>query len=46
IVGTLIEVGLSKREPYEILQILEKKQRIFAGKVAEAKGLYLTKINY
>ena len=46
IVGTLIEVGLSKRESYEILQILEKKQRIFAGKVAEAKGLYLTKINY
>ncbi len=46
IVGTLIEVGLSKREPYEILQILEKKQRVFAGKAAEAKGLYLTKINY
>ena len=46
IVGTLIEVGLSKREPYEISQILEKKERAFAGKAVEARGLYLTKINY
>lgn len=46
IVGTLVEVGLGKRKPNDILQILESKQRKFAGKTAPAKGLYLTKVNY
>lgn len=46
IVGTLVEVGLGRREPDEILQILIKGERKFAGKAAPAEGLYLTKINY
>ena len=37
--GTLVEVGLGKRTPEEILEILEKKDRQAAGYLAPAEGL-------
>jgi tRNA pseudouridine38-40 synthase len=46
IVGTLVEIGLGKRKPNDILKILESKNRKFAGRTAPAKGLFLTKVNY
>ena len=44
--GTLLEVGIGKRTPEEILHILQKKDRRFAGKTAPAQGLYLMKVFY
>ncbi|MFU8793129.1 MAG: tRNA pseudouridine(38-40) synthase TruA [Acholeplasmataceae bacterium] len=44
--GTLIEIGQGKKEPQIILDILETKNRKLAGKTAEARGLFLVKINY
>ena len=44
--GTLLEVGTGKRKPEEIVDILDKKDRRFAGKTAPAQGLYLWKVFY
>ncbi len=46
IVGTLLEVGLSKIEPVEIKRILESKDRDKAGETIDAKGLFLTEVHY
>jgi tRNA pseudouridine38-40 synthase len=46
LVGTLLEVGAEKRQPADILGILEKKDRIYAGKTAPAQGLYLWRVIY
>lgn len=46
IVGTLVEVGLNKRKPEELKDIIEKKDRTFAGHTAPAEGLYLKEIYY
>jgi tRNA pseudouridine38-40 synthase len=46
IVGTLVEVGLGKRKPEEIKNILAAKNRRLAGKTAPAQGLCLVKICY
>nr|WP_299342008.1 tRNA pseudouridine(38-40) synthase TruA [Allomuricauda sp.] len=46
IVGTLLEVGLGKRNPEEINKIIESKSRSKAGVSVPAKGLYLTRILY
>jgi tRNA pseudouridine38-40 synthase len=46
ITGTLVEVGLHKREPQEVRKILESKDRRKAGKTAPAKGLCLEKVLY
>ena len=46
VVGTLIEVGLEKIEPQEIINIIVSKDRNKAGTSVPAHGLYLTKINY
>ena len=46
IVGTLIEVGKNKLKPEDVLQILEKKDRKFAGKTMPAKALILKKVEY
>jgi len=46
ITGTLLEVGSGKRAPEEVRDILEKKDRRFAGKTAPAHGLYLWKVFY
>jgi len=46
IVGTLHEIGHSKRNPEDILHILAAQQREAAGQTAPAKGLILHKVNY
>lgn len=46
IAGTLIQVGLGSKEPFQIKEILEKKDRTFAGPKAPAQGLTLEKIEY
>lgn len=44
--GTLIEVGLHKKEPEEMTEILESQERERAGFTAPAQGLYLKKVAY
>lgn len=44
--GTLIEIGQGKKDVSVISEILETKNRKLAGKTAEARGLFLVKINY
>lgn len=44
--GTLIEVGLHKKEPEEMTEILESQERERAGFTAPAQGLYLKKVEY
>lgn len=46
IVGTLIQVGSGYIQPHSIQEILEKKDRRFAGKTAPPEGLYLWKVYY
>jgi tRNA pseudouridine38-40 synthase len=45
-VGTLIEVGRRKREPGDLLRILEARDRAQAGPTAPASGLCLMKVEY
>lgn len=44
--GTLIEVGLGKRSPVSINEILEAEDRQTAGYTAPACGLFLTEVLY
>jgi pseudouridylate synthase I len=44
--GTLIEVGLGKRQAQEVSTILAAKNRTAAGHTAPACGLFLEKIHY
>lgn len=46
IVGTLIEIGLNKKNTDELHQIIQSKNRSLAGYSVPAEGLYLTQINY
>ncbi len=46
VVGTLIEVARGKLEKGALKEILEKKNRKFAGPTAPAKGLCLVKVKY
>lgn len=46
IAGTLIKVGLGYIPPTKIEEILEKKDRSYAGPKAPAQGLILEKIEY
>ena len=45
-VGTLIEVGKGKRQPDDLVDILEAKDRSAAGKSVLGCGLYLTQVVY
>ena len=45
-VGTLLEVAQGKIAPDAIEEIIEKRDRSFAGATAQACGLYLNKVNY
>jgi len=46
IVGTLLQVGLGKRDPDEIRTILQEKDRRLAGPTAQAQGLFLVRVWY
>ncbi|MBI5851569.1 MAG: tRNA pseudouridine(38-40) synthase TruA [Planctomycetes bacterium] len=46
IAGTLIEVGVGKREPAEVAAILASHDRRRAGQNAPAEGLYLQRVLY
>lgn len=46
LVGTMVDIGRSKREVLFIEEILNKKNRSEAGQTAPAKGLILEKIYY
>lgn len=46
IVGTLIEVGLGEIDAENIPSIIESKERIQTGRMAEAAGLYLVKVDF
>lgn len=46
IVGTLVEVGLGKRTPASLWDILAARDRSAAGKTAPAHGLYLVRVDY
>lgn len=46
IVGTLLEVALSKRTPSQIPQLLAQKKRPLVGAAAPAHGLFLVNVNY
>jgi tRNA pseudouridine38-40 synthase len=46
IVGTLIEVGLDEIDAENIPSIIESKERIQTGRMAEAAGLYLVKVDF
>ena len=45
-VGTLVEVGLGKRKPENITELLEKPDRSRAGPTAPAQGLYFVAAGY
>ena len=44
--GTLVEVGMKKIKPEEILTIIDSKDRKNAGKTLPPQGLYLVKVEY
>lgn len=46
IVGTLVEVGQEKINVKDFAQIIEKKDRSFAGASAPAQGLFLVDVQY
>ncbi len=46
ITGTLIEVGLGRREPGSVACAIEGKQRALSGHTAPPQGLYLAKVFY
>lgn len=46
IIGTLIEVGLNEMDAEKIPSILIAKERIQTGRMADACGLYLEKIDF
>lgn len=46
IAGTLVQVGVGEKEPEDILEILEKKERSAAGPTAPAHGLTMIGIEY
>jgi tRNA pseudouridine38-40 synthase len=46
IVGTLVEVGTSRRRPDDIAALLRRRDRSAAGKTAPAHGLCLTRVTY
>ena len=44
IVGTAVDLVQNERPPEDILEILEKRDRIFGGKTAPPYGLYLNRV--
>lgn len=46
IVGTLLEIGLGKRDINDLHRIIQSKNRSEAGTSAPAEGLFLTRVEY
>lgn len=46
LVGSMMEVGLGRKKPVWIKQVLESKDRAVAGRNAPAEGLILTQVQY
>ena len=46
ITGTLVEVGLGKRNPEALIDIIASADRTKAGHKAPAEGLYLVEVYY
>ena len=46
IVGTLVQVGIGKMKPEQIIEILEARDRRTAGPTAPAQGLVLVSVKY
>lgn len=46
IVGTVVEIGIGKRNIASINEAFEGRKRSYAGKIAPAKGLFLTNVIY
>jgi tRNA pseudouridine38-40 synthase len=46
IVGTLVEIGTGRRDPWWLLDVLESRDRTQAGPTAPAHGLFLVRVNY
>ena len=46
VVGTLVEVGLGRRRPGSICELLEARDRRLAGPTAPPQGLFLTEVKY
>jgi tRNA pseudouridine38-40 synthase len=46
IVGTLVEVGVGRWDPWTLLSVLDSRDRTQAGPTAPAKGLFLAGVAY
>lgn len=46
ITGTLLEVGREQIKPEEVLSLIDKKERRFAGETLSSNGLYLSEVKY
>jgi len=46
IVGTLIECGMARREPSDLVRVLAARDRAAAGPTAPPQGLYLAGVRY
>jgi tRNA pseudouridine38-40 synthase len=46
IVGTLVEVGAGRWDPWRLLAVLESRDRSEAGRTAPPQGLFLTHVGY
>jgi tRNA pseudouridine38-40 synthase len=46
IVGTLVEIGAGRRDPWGLLELLDSRDRTLAGPTAPAQGLFLVSVHY
>jgi tRNA pseudouridine38-40 synthase len=46
LVGTCVQIGMGRLEPEAVGEMLEARQRLYAGPKAPAGGLYLSKVFY
>ncbi len=46
IVGLLVEIGLGRRDPSEIMEVIRARDRSAAGPTAPPQGLYLMAVTY
>ena len=45
-IGTLVEVGAGRWDPWRLLAVLESRDRSEAGRTAPPRGLFLTHVSY